>query len=79
MALPTLRPYYITRGNKIQTEQKIIARQTREADRQDRWSKHSRYFHDSDIKSSKQEACKSFHDRCVYVHILVVFSQTSAL
>ena len=72
MALPTLQPYYTTHGNKIQTEQKIVAKQTREADLKDRWSRHSCYFHDSDTQSNKQKAwtsSKSFQDRfvCVYM------------
>ena len=68
MALPTLPPYYVTRSSKVQVEQQMVARRAHEVDMKQKWSKHSQYFHDSDVRSSKQEAwtsSKSFQDRYV--------------
>ena len=65
MALPTLRPYYITRSSKVQTEQRM-ARQAHKSDVKQKWSQYSQYFHDSNIQSSKQQAwtsSKSFQNR----------------
>lgn len=58
MALPTLRPYYITRSSKVQAEQRM-ARQAHESDIKQKWSQHSQYFRDSYIQSSKQQAWTS--------------------
>lgn len=84
MALPTLQPYYLTRRSKAgAAERLIVQRRTHESDTKQRWSEHSKYFHNSDVRSSKQEAwtsSKSFQDRLVvtlhkflvYIHICLL-------
>lgn len=59
MALPTLRPYYMTRRSKPLTEKLIAQRRTQEADFKQKWEENSRYFANSDMRASKQEAWTS--------------------
>jgi len=66
MALPTLRPYYLTRRGGAQPERLIVQRRTHEDDLKQRWAERSKYFHNSEVQSLKQEAwtsAKSFQDR----------------
>ena len=66
MALPTLRPYYITRQGQPRVERILARQQTREADRKQRWEENARYFANSEVRSSKQQAwtsSRSFMDR----------------
>ena len=66
MALPTLRPYYVSRGKAAQQERLIVRRRTQEDDRRQQWTDHYRYFTTSNIQVSKQEgwtSSKSFQDR----------------
>lgn len=79
MALPTLRPYYVTRQSQPRMERLLVRRHTHEADMKQRWKENARYFANSDMRSSKQEAwtsSQSFMDRWVlqipkYVHVII--------
>ena len=75
MALPTLRPYYMTRRGGAQSERLIVQRRTHEDDMKQRWTERSKYFHNSDVRSLKQEAwtsAKSFQDRYCISHTQTV-------
>ena len=67
MALPTLRPYYMSSRKSLpQAERLFVKRRDHEADVKQRWEENSRYFANSDVRSIKQEAWTSnlsFMDR----------------
>ncbi len=67
MALPTLRPYYVSsRRSQPQVERLMVKRRTHESDMKKRWEENSRYFANSDMRSYKQDAWTSdlsFMDR----------------
>jgi hypothetical protein len=63
MALPTLQPYYLTK--RTNAESLIVKRRAHEADVKEQWGKHSKYFEQQGVRSTKQQAWsshQSFYD-----------------
>ena len=55
MALPTLQPYWM-KSYRNRNEGIMVRREQNEADRRDIWNRNARYFHRSDVETTKQRA-----------------------
>lgn len=66
MALPTLRPYYLSArsssSSRSVAEKLMVQKRNQNEQFRDQWSENSRYFRKSDLDSSKQNQWISHHD-----------------
>ena len=82
MALPTLKPYYVTRacsrgggGPDSARVRRMAERRMQDEERYQQWSENNRYFKTTEVNSQKQREWTSdtcFEDRWVYMYIYMI-------